>query len=70
MKRILILCCAAALACSHNHVDTTTTTSAPLGPNVDRPSSLPWSPSPQTGSSQMPFDLPSDIMLDRDAAPR
>jgi hypothetical protein len=51
--RFIVCITLALVACSHN--STTTTTSATVASPV-------WSPSPGTDSSQMPFDLPKQII--------
>ncbi len=56
MKRITVACITLALtACGHQH-DTVTTTSATV------PAREAWSPSPDPNSSQMPFDLPKQLI--------
>ena len=61
MKHMILVGIAAALAAcgSTQHVDAPTTTSATVS---GRPSQPVWSPSPQSGSSQMPFDLPTTLL--------
>jgi hypothetical protein len=59
----------AVLGCAHDHVGTTTTTSAPVSSESAPPERVappPWSPAPEPNSSQLPFDLPAEIMLSRD----
>jgi hypothetical protein len=56
MKRIIVACITLALtACGHQH-DAVTTTSATV------PAREAWSPSPEPNSSQMPFDLPKQLI--------
>jgi hypothetical protein len=61
MTRIMFVWITAALVgCGTTHVDSTTTTSANVTPN--RVAVPVWSPSPQVGDSQMPFDLPPALI--------
>jgi osmotically-inducible protein OsmY len=61
MQHMVLVWIAAALtACgSTQHVDAPTTTSATVAGRTAQPV---WAPSPQTGSSQMPFDLPATLL--------
>lgn len=55
MTRLTLACVTLALASACAHKDTVTTTSATVAPPA-------WSPSPEADSSQMPFDLPKQLM--------